>query len=285
MSRAIVAVLGLLAWATTAHAQKPVCAFSSDGAPGWVLCGTISGDATDAELARAAERSRASGFQWIVQIGYNSPVLQHAGDVSAAVKARFDRFGLWPFVAATAYGEEWHEHCLGGAFFAAPLWIPAWSPACGDLVVQWLSVQHARMKAVTGKPVLWITGTVAPGRLVPTSTDFVAVDYYPQDGQPFAAIEPVFVMAEQYTDLPLVLVMRWFKNTGPYQGPLWHTGAADPLDEWAAGYARLAQHPRVVALMGFLWQSRPWAQLVGLEDMPATHAAVVAALRARGIIR
>lgn len=285
MTRMLLGLLAGLVLATAAEANKPVCAFSSDGAPAWVTCGTISGDASDAQLEAAAARSRASGFRWVVQIGYYAHPLDHAGDVSAAVRARFDRFDLWRFVEATSYGEEWHEQCLGGAFFYAPMWIPAWSPACGALVEQWLGVQHARMRAVTGKPVLWITGMVAPGRLVPASTDLVAVDYYPQDGQPFAAIEPVFVQSAQYTDLPLALVMRWFRNTGPYQGPAWHAASAAPLDEWAAGYARLATHPRVFALFGFLWQSRPWAQLVGLADMPATRAAVETALRARGIIR
>lgn len=263
--------------ASSAFAQtKPIGAFSSDGAPGWITFGTISGESSDAEILAAARRSQATGFQWIVQIGYHAHPLADAGDVAAAVRARFDRVGLWPFVVATTYGEEWHERCLGGEF--AYLGIPAWSPACGDLVVQWFSVQHARVKAATGKPVMWITGMVVPGRLVPSSTDYVAIDYYPADGQDFSAVLPVYALAERHTALPIVAVARWFKSTGPFQGPAWQLSAGEPPAAWAQAYAELLTHPRVVALLGFLWASRPYAELVGLADMPAQLAAVKKAL-------
>ena len=134
--------------------RKPVCAYSSEGAPAWVQCGAISADASDDQLRDAQKRSAATGFTWIVEMGFTSPVLADAGAVAAAYRERFERFGVWPYVVATTWGEEWHERCLGGEFYEAPLFIPAGSPACGELVVQWLSVQHARMKTVTGKPVL-----------------------------------------------------------------------------------------------------------------------------------
>ena len=73
-------------------------------------------------------------------------------------------------------------------------------------------------------------------------------------------------------------IARWCKATGPAQGVRWRETSVDPTDNWAAGYAWLLARPAWVALIGFLWESRPGADLVGLQDMPQARAAVERAL-------
>lgn len=266
--------------ASSAFAQtKPIGAYSPDGTPAWITFGTISGDESDAAFLAAAARSRATGFAWIVQLGFAASPVQPAAEIAAFVRARLERTGLWPYVVAVAYGEEWHERCLQGEF--SRFGLTAWHPSCGSVVEAWMGLQHQAVKAQMGKPVIWVTGMVHPSRPVPAFTDYVAIDYYPADGQDFAAIVPVYAMAEQYTTLPIIAIARWFKSTGPFQGPLWQLSASEPPAAWAQAYAELLTHPRVAALLGFLWASRPHAELVGLADMPSQLAAVKQALGVR----
>lgn len=269
----LIAVAAMLA-ATVLYAQpKPVGAYSPEGAPAWVTFGTIPSWADDAAVRRAVAQSAATGFKWIVQFGFDVSADTSVSAVAPAQKARLERLGLWPHVVAVDWSEEWYERCLGGEFFER-FHIPAGSPLCGPAIESWLGAQHASLKRITGKPVIWVTGMVVPGRLVPANTDYVAVDYYPQDGQPIEAIAPVVLAAEQHTTLPLIIVARWFRNTGPYQGPSWNSGDEEPPASWADGYATVLARPRWFAMIGFLWNSRPWAELVGLADMPTFQAAV-----------
>jgi len=268
-------LLLVLVCASAASAQpKPVCAFQPDAdVPAWISCGSISGDASYDDMVEAATQSRLTGFRWVLQMGYSALPTAPAGPVAALAMFKAQDAGLWPYVVAVNYGEEWYERFFAGEFTSygcAPS-----VAECLPIIHDWMGRQHAAIKAVTGKPVIWLTGMVIPGRLVPAHTDLVAIDYYPRDGQSFAeSVDPVVHAALIQTDLPLVLIPRWFKNTGPYQGAHWQAGAQEPLAAWADGYARWLTHPRVVALWGFLWASRPYADLVGLRDMPAYQAAV-----------
>lgn len=272
MRTGLIVVAAVMA-ATVAYAQKPVGAYSPLGSPAWISFGPIGALATDDEIAQAVAQSQARGFKWIVQFGYEVAADTPVALVVPAQKARLERLGLWPHVVAVDWNEEWYERCLGGEFFDR-FHIPEGSPLCGPAIASWLGTQHASLKQITGKPVIWVTGMVAPGRLVPANTDYVAVDYYPQDGQPIDVIAPAVLMAEQYTTLPLVIIARWFRNTGPFQGPSWDRGDEEPPASWADGYATVLARPRWFAMLGFLWNSRPWAQLVGLADMPTFQAAV-----------
>lgn len=275
--RACVCVAIVAGLASDGLAQvKPIGAFEAGGAPGWVTFGALNAGASDAELQAAAERSRATGFQWVLQIGYGIPAEVEAGEVAAVARRRAELSGLWPYVIAVTYGEEWHERCLAGEF--AYVGLTAGHPECGVQVVAWMSRQHQAVKAATGRPVVWITGVVHPTRAVPAFTDYVAVDYYPQDGQGFDAVAPVFLNAERYTDLPLVLIPRWFKTTGPKQGPHWQQASQDPRVEWMYQYAAILRRPRWVAMWGFLGADRPHADLVGLWSMPTVRAAVAQSL-------
>lgn len=275
--RVVVCVAVLALGASECLAQpKPIGAFSPDGAPAWVTFGGLNAGASDAELRAAAGRSRATGFQWVLQIGYGVPAETDAGGVAALARSRAEAAGVWPYVLAVTYGEEWHERCLAGEF--AYLGLTAWHPECGSQVVAWMSRQHEAVKAATDRPVVWITGVVHPTRAVPAFTDYVAVDSYPQDGQGFDAVSPVFLDAERYTALPLVIIPRWFKATGPKQGPHWQQGSQDPRVEWMDQYAALLRRPRWVAMWGFLGADRPQADLVGLWSMPAVRAAVAHSL-------
>lgn len=145
-----------------------------------------------------------------------------------------------------------------------------------------LGLQHARARAATGKPVIWVTTAVHVTRPVPANTDYVALDPYPRDGTRFADVaEPILLHAEVATHLPLVLIPRWFSTAGPFQGDEWRTFASAPTQDMVDGYARIFARPRWVAMVGFLWQSRPTADLVGLADMPHVRAMVERALRLR----
>lgn len=266
-------------WSASVAIASPVCAFSPEGAPAWITCGSLDADASDAALRDAAARSRATGFTWVLQIGHHVAPHLPAGPVAARARQRAEAAGLWPHVAAVTYGEEWHERCFFGEFAAYGL--TANAPECPAQVVGWMSQQHAAVKAATDKPIVWITHFVHPTRPVPAHTAYVALDPYPTDDQDFAFVEWLLALSADSTDLPLVIIPRWFQATGPFQGRRWQDASRPPSQAVIDGYARWARHPRVVALWGFLWASRPYADLVGLADMPATRAAVERSLGVR----
>ena len=265
----ICALLIVLGSVSAAHA-KPVCAFSPQDAPAWIACGSLSAYASEAEMRTAAKRSRDTGFTWVLQIGHWERPDAPAYHVALAAKARAEAAGLWPYVVAVTYSEEWHERCFYGEFAAYGL--TANHPACPAQVYGWMSQQHAAVKAATDKPIVWVTHFVHPTRPVPQHTDYVALNPYPVDGQGFEFVEWLIEISVDSTELPLVLVPRWFKTTGPAQGPRWEDASRDPVV--FDGYARWLQHPRVVALWGFLWASRPEADLVGMADMPEARRAL-----------
>lgn len=210
-------------------------------------------------------------------MGFDCPAITPAGAIAAAVRARLEALDFWPWVVAVTWGEEWYERWHADEF--APLGLPASHPDGLTVIRDWSGRQHRAVQQSTGLPVIWVTGLVHGPRAVPASTDFVALDAYPVDGHTFAeSVMPAYALAAESTRLPLVAVPRWFRATGPYQGPHWRAAALEPSADVIAGYAAVAAHPRVVAVWGFLWESRPYAELVGLADMPATAAAVAASL-------
>lgn len=256
---------------------KPIGAFSPTGAPAWISFGSIPSHAPDAAILAARDRSRATGFRWIVQMGFDCPAITPAGAMAATARARLEALGLWPHVVAVTWGEEWYERWYADEF--AGLGLPASHPDGLEVIRGWSGRQHAAVQQATGLPVIWVTGLAHGPRAVPAATDFVALDAYPADGLTFAeSVTPSYIMTADATRLPIVSIPRWFRATGPYQGPHWRTASLEPSADVVAGYAAIAAHPRIVAVWGFLWESRPYAELVGLADMPATAAAVSASL-------
>ena len=256
----------LVLWAAPASAQiKPVGAFSPDGAPAWVTFGALSGDAGYDDMVQAAERSRATGFRWVLQLGFSALPTAPAEEAAYWAVYRAKDAGLWPYVIAVTYGEEWYENFYADAF--AVYGFPLTRPDGPEQIRAWMSRQHCALR-VYGKPIVWVTGVVNAVRAVPDCTDVVAVDAYVPDGSTFSLIEPILAEAETATTLPLVLIPRWFQMTGPRQGSAWHQMASEPTKETVDGYARWLARPRWTALWGFLWASRPGADLVGLADLP-----------------
>lgn len=285
MRRVVLVLVGVVLASVASAQTKPIGAYSSDGAPPWVTFGGIDGDASAATLRAAAERSRLTGHRWVLQVGHHRHPLEDAGAVTADTLARAAAVGLRPYVDAMTYGEEWHERCQMGEF--ADLGLTAGHPACPSVVAGWFSRQHERAKAASGGlPILWITHVAHPAyRPVPAGVDYLALDPYPVDGQAWADFEPLLSLSEASTTLPIVLIPRWAYATGPFQGRGWERTSRPPSLDVIDGYARFAARPRVAAVWGFLWASRPTADLVGLRDMPATRAAVESSLRAAGLIR
>ncbi|MEZ5421122.1 MAG: hypothetical protein R2708_27810 [Vicinamibacterales bacterium] len=261
--------------------MKLVGAYSPQGAPSWVTCGTIASFASDHELAAAAARSRATGFQWVLQVGFDVDPTRAAGPVAAAARARCEAAGLWPHVVAVIYGEEWLEKLHGGAFrgYGLPMGTDAEVLDSVNTVRRWMGEQHKAVRLATLKPVVWVTNRaetsmeagVRAWRPIPDWTSAVALDAYVWDGQTFRDdVAPVLARAETTTDLPLVLIPQWFRGTGP-QHRAWLTGpSASDVESYTAWFRR----DRWVAMLGFLWASRPWQDLRGLEDMPDLRTAV-----------
>lgn len=260
---------------------KPIGAFSSEGAPDWVTFGALSGDASPAQMEAAASRSRATGFRWVLQLGYSALPLQPAEHGAAWGVYNAKASGLWPYVIAVTYGEEWHERFYANEF--AALGFPATRQDGPEQVRAWMSRQHCALKAysVGTVPIAWITGAVTAVRAVPDCTDVVAVEAYVPDGATFASLEPVLAEAEAATTLPLVIIPRWFRMTGPFQGPGWETAKHAPTKDMVDGAVRVLQRPRWIALWGFLWGSRPTADLTGLADMPQVRRWLETALGVR----
>lgn len=234
-------------------------------------CGSIYIGYSDQELQNAARLSERTGFKWILQLGHHEDPRVPAEQLLPGMLAKLDRTGLRPHIIALSWGEEWNERCLIGEFL--PLGI---SPSmCYDVVYAWLGRQNGEVKKVfPGVPTLWVTHLVDPQRRVPENIDLIALDPYPSDHQTFAQFEPLLLMSAHYARKPLVLIPRWFRVTGPFQGPQWRDFANEPSRDMIDGYWRWLQRGDVVGMWGFLWGSRPTADLIGLVDMPNVRAYV-----------
>lgn len=267
MLNILLVFLMLISPAVVDAQPKPVGAFSSEGAPSWISFGSLAGWSSYEDMVKAAERSRTTGFRWVLQMGFGvSPIIPSEQAIAADV-ARAKASGLWPYVIGLTYNEEWYERFYAGEF--APYGFPASRP---DGIVQihaWMSRQHCALGAATGKPVVWLTGVVTRSHPVPSCTDVVAVEAYVPDGSTFDQFaRPVVLEAEATTTLPLVLVTRWFQMIGPKQGPFWHQASAQPTKDTIDGYAAVLNRPQWIAMWGFLWASRPSSDALGLADLP-----------------
>ena len=250
--------------------MKPIGGYIGQATPpAWMSLGML-------DPAQPLPALPPAPFDWIVQIGFHESPLEPAGSVARRVKAQLEAAGWWPRVAAFVYGEEWFERFDAGEF--APYGLPAGHPEGVHILRDYLGRQHEQIVAETGKPVLWMTHRVTPDRQPPRSTAFVGIDAYPVDGQRFEDFAPLLLETERHAQHPLVIVARWCKATSDRQGPRWRETSAEPASGWADGYAWVLKRPQWVALIGFIWNSRPESGLVGLSDMPHARAAVERAL-------
>lgn len=248
---------------------KPIGAYADNvEPPAWASFGMLNPFGT-------LPTWRRPGFKWVIQLGFGHP-LDSARDEALRARERLTAAGLWPDVVAAMWGEEWFARFDAGEF--APFGLPASSPDGVPIIGDYLARKHAEILAAVELPIVYLAPEVRADRPVPAGVAFVAIDRYPVDGEDAAALGAALVANEAHTALPLVIVMRWWKATGDTQGPAWRVMSADPVREWAEVYALLLARPRWVAAVGFLWPSRPWANLVGLADMPAARAAVESVL-------
>lgn len=255
-----------------AQPRKPVCAYSPVGAPSWVTCGSLPSFASNAEVVEARDRCRATGFRWIVQAGYNLSPLEPMGPYGAALRARYDALGFTPCVVGVTYGEEWYERWEANHFaaYGFPSTLP--ESVAIPVIEAWTGQQMAALEVALGVPSLWVTTLAGTIRPVPNAADFIALEAYVPAGQTWAtSADAALRYAVATTRQPIVLVGQWFQATGPQQDDVWRTG---PTMDAITGTAQWLAHERVVALWGFLWQSRPHADLLGLADLPIWRAAV-----------
>lgn len=267
--------------ASLAEAQplKPVCAYSPAGAPSWVTCGSLASFASNAEVIEARDRCRTTGFRWIVQAGFDVSPLEPMAPYGAALRARYDALGFTPCVVGVTYGEEWYERWEANHFaaYGFPSTLP--ESVAIPVIEAWTGQQMAALEAALGVPSLWVTALAGAIRPVPNAADFIALEAYVPAGQTWAtSADAVLRYAVETTAKPIVIVPQWFQAVGPQQPDVLRAG---PTAEAIAGTAAWLAHPRVVALWGFLWQSRPHADLVGLADLPEAASAVARSLGVR----
>lgn len=251
--------------ASPVHAQpKPIGAFSPNGSPPWISFGSMGDMTSDYDIEMAYQKSIRTGFLWILQIGYHDSPLTGADVVARRTIQRFHK--LLPYVVAINYGEEWYEKFYLGEF--SKYGLPANNPRGVEIIHHWLGRQHFLIKQVTGKPIIWLTTIVSGERPVPPETNYVAIDAYSADGESTAWAELRLLHAEVATNLPLIVIPRWFKTTGEKQGSGWQSFSQEPTREATDMYVRTLKRPRYIAMWGFLWESRPHSDLVGLAQMP-----------------
>ncbi len=272
------AVACLLILTATAHAQKPVGLFDHEcDVPAWASFGQL---AEWDDFSVAADCSRRTGRSWVL-------VLFHADSYHVSgVRTRALETGLAPYILALTYREEPYQHLRLGLSLPLVLEDRLAAQPEADMVARlnivrdhW-SEAHAMIRTVWPGPLVvfitpWINDSLAYGEPLysplPGGVDVLVLDPYATDGMPFTAWPEVVIQyAVQTTSLPIALVPQWFVQPG--------TSISQPRD-FTADYMRWLRHPRMVALWGFLWASRPG--LVGLRDLPALRAAVESALRNR----
>ena len=259
-----------------ARAQsKPIglMGVSCETRPAWAAFGQL---AEWDDFAAAAACSRQTGMAWVLSVHYGMQAA-NLEEHTRLLRARADAAGLTPFVGALTYREEWYEHWRLSLPMPHDLTAPG---AAGEVagiqrVHEYLGRSHASIRrGWPGALIGWITGFVndslaygdalyAP---LPDGVDVLVLDPYAGRHQSFGMWpELVIRHAVDTTSLPLVVVPQWFAEPG--------TTFTERTD-FTEHYARWLAHPRVVALWGFLWESR--AGVAGLRDLPALRAAVEA---------
>lgn len=265
--RYLVTTILFLASVVTASAQQKPVGFYSPGmspSPAGVAFGTIGEQVSNHEIELAYQKSVSTGFVWILQVGYFDHPLTSATIIGERNNIKFQK--LLPYIEAVALGEEWYEHFRGNRY--AIFGFPSDFPNGVELIHMWLGIQHARLKQVMGKPVIWITNVVYSQQPVPDNTDYVAIDAYSADDEDFSWVIRRLLYAEIATHHKLIFIVRLFKTTGPKQGGDWQRYSKDPIKETVDLAFQVLKRDRYVALLPFLWESRPGTDLVGLKDMP-----------------
>ena len=258
--------------------MKPIGAFSPFGeTPPWLSFGSLGDGESEERMAAALVLSQTRGYRWVAQIGMGADPTTPADTVTRAAMARFTAHGLTPYIVAVTYGEEWYELFTQDAF--AAYGYPATHPGGLTLVRQWMGLQHQRVRALVGPSIkiIWLTTRVDAEHPVPAKTDWVALDPYPVDDDPFAATEASLLASEKATTLPLIVIPRWFRCVGPQRPATRFFGAA-PATDHLEGYARILARPRWIGMWGWLWESRRHANVLGLADLPETRDAVARSL-------
>lgn len=265
MSNSIVgAIAALILSAGFVDAQtKPLGVFDPGNRPPvWASFGTISDTVSDDRFREAAQLSEATGFKWLLQLGYWEHPITPIGPHAGRVLDRLRDTGLLPHVVALSVGEEWYEQWLSGEFTRYGL-TPE-NPAGTAIIHHWMGLQHAAAKMALGVPAVWITNAVHPSlRPIPANTDVVAIDAYVWHGAFETHVEPIYRLAEQTTTLPLVMIPQWFEGHG----------FPRPRSSDVAKYFEWLKRPQWIALLGFTWRTRPNG-LGGLEDMPEILAEI-----------
>ncbi len=246
--------------------QKPI-GFYSPGmgpSPAGVQFGPIGDMASDQTIEEAYQKSVTTGFLWILQLGYSDSPLTSATEIGERGRRRFQKLDQW--IVGVALGEEHHEHFRANDY--ARFGFPSNFPNGVELVRLWFGIQHYRLKQVFHKPVIWITNAVYWDQPVPDNTDIVAIDAYSADGEDLSWVILRLLYAEYATPHPLVFIMRTFQTVGPKQGIGWQMMSQEPTREVIDLGFQILKRDRYIALLPFLWESRPYADLVGLKDMP-----------------
>lgn len=246
--------------------QKPIGFYSPgySASPPGVSFGTIGEQVTEEEIDLALRKSLTTNFVWILQVGYFDHPLTSATLIGERNNIKFRK--LLNHIVGVALSEEWYEQFRGNHF--AIYGFPSDFPNGAELIHMWLGIQHGRLKQSMGKPVIWITNVVYSLQPVPDNTDYVAIDAYSADDEDFSWVIRRLLYAEIATHHKLIFIVRFFKVTGPKQGSDWRRYSKDPQKETVDLAVQVLKRDRYVALLPFLWESRPGADLVGLKDMP-----------------
>ena len=281
MRKAIAGVivgLFLLAVPAQARPSKPIGLFGVDctDRPTWASFGHL---AEWDDFQAAADCSRRTGMTWVVFL------FEAHSDHVEAVRTRARETGLAPYVLALSYREEPYQHVRLGLSLPRRLEDQLAARPDADIVTRlnivrdhW-SAAHETIRHVWPGPLVvfvtpWINDSLHYGEPLysplPDGVDVLALDPYAMDAQRFADWQEIVIRyAIQTTTLPIALVPQWFTQPG--------TTIAQPRD-FTADYFRWLQHPRIVALWGFLWSSRG-PGLVGLKDLPALRVSVEARMQ------
>ncbi len=277
MMMVVMMILGLMIAPVSAQ-QKPVGLFdNSCNAPAWASFGQL---AEWDDFAVAADCSRRTGRTWVLVLFFDNH--KHI----QSVRTRAVNAGLAPYILALTYREEPYQHYRLGLSLPPRLEDELAENPHADPVTRlnivrdhW-SEAHARIHVAWPGPLVawitpWVNDSLAYGvdlySPLPDGVDVLVLDPYATDGMPFSAWPEVVIQyAVQTTTLPIALVPQWFTQPG--------TSISQPRD-FVGDYLRWLRHPRVVALWGFTWASRPG--IIGLKDLPALKASVESALRNR----
>lgn len=249
----------------------------------------------DFNLARSCSQQTdaaygaGNGIRWILGIYGRDPLESIATFTDAMVHLRNDvtAAGLLPYVNIVQYSEEWYARYKNGDLAAYGLPQPT---SLADMQVgipivrDHVAGRQAALKSVFNLPVAFLETYVNNSQTLygvgfwqpaPAGTDFLIIDAYVPAGGTFTTGPPgnpvtpelVFQTAVATTTLPIAIMPQWFHTVSTTD--VWRQ---PPTLDTITRYRNWLDHPRVVAMVGFTWHSRPAAPpypaIVGLKDLP-----------------